>query len=172
MKVSVLLAERGTANPHSGTLNLLGVGWHNTQLVTSPAGILTPPHVVVVFFEVDISDCNHVIPLELVLLTEDGQPVSVQGMPGNGELRMTHYVTVPSPGGAPMGTPGTANAMIEIFPGLPLTPGGYRWNVSLAAKHEDGWFAAFRVNPTQQAPAIVFGAPPLPMPPDRGDDPI
>ena len=85
-------------------------------------------------------------------------------MPGNGELRMTHYVTVPSPGGAPLGTPGNGNAMVEIFPGLPLSPGGYRWNVTLAGHHEDGWHASFRVNPMQQAPAIVFGGPPPPDP--------
>ena len=170
VKVSVILADRGTSNPQSGTLNLLGAGWRATQLVSSQQGILTPPHVVVVFFEVDYSDCNHVIPLELALLTEDGQPVNIPGVPGNGELRMTHYVTVPSPGGAPLGTPGNGNAMIEIFPGLPLAPGGYRWNVSLAGRHEDEWYAAFRVNPMQQAPAMVFGAPPAsPPPPPEGD---
>ena len=171
MKISVVLADRGTANPHNGSLNLLGVGWHTTQLVLSPTGPMTPPHVVVVFFEVDNSDCNHAIPLELVLLTEDGQPVIVPGLPGNGELRMTHYVTVPSPGGAPMGTPGTGNAMIEIQAGLPLNPGGYRWNVTLAGRHDEEWFTAFRVNPMPQAPAIIFGAPPPPPTPGPEDDP-
>jgi hypothetical protein len=171
VKVSVLLAHRGTANPQAGTLNLLGAGWHTIQLVTTQAGILTPPHVVVVFFEVDYADCNHVIPLELALLTEDAQPVQIQGVPGNGELRITHHVTVPSPGGAPLATPGNGNAMIEIFPGLPLTPGGYRWNVTLAGKHEDDWFASFRVNPMPQAPAIIFGAQPSAPPPAQDGNP-
>jgi hypothetical protein len=165
VKVSVVLAERGTTNPNSGTLNLLGAGWRNAQLQQTPAGVLTTPHVVVVFFEVDYSDCNHVIELELALLTEDAKPVYIPGLPGDGELKMTHYVTVPSPGGAPMGTPGHGNAMVEIFPGLPLSPGGYRWHVSLAGKHEEEWFAAFRVMPLSQGPAIVFGTQPSQIPP-------
>jgi hypothetical protein len=165
VNVSVILADRGTPNPQNATLNLLGAGWRNTQLQATQNGILTPPHVVVVFFEVDYAECNHVIPLELALLTEDGKPVTLPGIPGDGELRMTHYVTVPSPGGAPLGTPGNGNAMIEIFPGLPLSPGGYRWNVTFAGKHEEEWYAAFRVNPLQQAPAMVFGTPPAGTPP-------
>ena len=77
MKVSVILAYRGTANPQDGTLNLLGAGWRMVQLVANQQGILTPPHVVVVFFEVDYAECNHVIPLELSLVTEDGQSVLI-----------------------------------------------------------------------------------------------
>src|SRR5450759_2667907 len=138
MRVSVVLADKGTNNLQQGTLNLLNVGWVQTQLNPAPGvvgGFLTPPHAVAVFFEVDHPDCNHPIELVLALLTEDGQPVHVHGPEGDQEIRISNFVTVPSPGMAPIATPGTGNALIEIFPGLPLQPGGYRWEVTLNQNH-------------------------------------
>ena len=38
MKVTVLLADKGTNNPQGGTLNLLNVGWTRTVLRPSPDG--------------------------------------------------------------------------------------------------------------------------------------
>lgn len=132
MKVNVLLADKGTQSPQ-GTLNLLNVGWTQTPL--QPSGLvgpglpvlLTPPHAVAVFYEVEPKHCNHPIDLIVELVTEDGQAVSVPGPAGPQPMILTQPITVATPGGFPAGTPGIANAILEIFPGLPLEPGGYEW---------------------------------------------
>jgi len=179
MKLSILLADKGTANPQQGTLNLLNVGWVQTQLVPSPVplpgvqgGLITPPHAVVVFFEVEPAFCNRPIELVLSLLTDDGQPVEMPGPMGEQPVRVSSVVTVPSPAMAPIGSPGTGNALIEIFPGLLVPPGAYRWDATLAGEHHDEWFVSFRVLPPPQMPTFTFGAaaatPPPPPPPEEG----
>lgn len=174
MKVAVVLADKGTTNPQPGTLNLLNVGWVQTQLVQHPAApgqLLTQPHVVVIFFEVEHNFCNVPIELILELLTEDGQPVSIPSPTGPQPIRVSNITTVISPAAAPIATPGAGNTMIDIFPGLPLQPGTYRWQVTLAGEHHEEWYAAFRVLPPPQMPQFTFGgsgAPPQPPPPEEG----
>ena len=166
MKVSVLLADKGTANPHAGTLNLLNVGWSQTQLqvpqVMGPGMVaqITPPHAVVVFFEVEPHRCNHPIELIVRLLNEDGSEVTVPGPTGPQPLRLVQPITVPTPGGMPSGSPGTGNTMIEIHPGLPLAAGGYVWKVTLDGEDHEDWSARFRVTALPVMP--VFGAQPPP----------
>lgn len=166
MRVSVLLADKGTINPHAGTLNLLNVGWSQAPLRPAPAplqvpgGFLTLPTAIAVFFEVEYQHCNHPIALVLTLLNEDGRPVELPGPQGPQQVQLTQMVTVVSPAGAPYGTPGSGNALVDISPGLPLAVGGYRWNVTLDGEHEDPWFAAFRVMAAPQAPVVTFGADP------------
>lgn len=160
MKVYVLLADKGTLNPQAGTLNLLNAGWSQTPLLQNPiipGGAGTPPMAVAVFFEVDHSDCNHPIELVLELRTEDGHPVVMPGTPDQQPMRISQYITVPSPGGAPMGTPGVGNALFEFQPGLSLTLGGYRWEVTLAGKHEDAWVTSFRVISAPSPTQVTFG---------------
>lgn len=150
MKVAVVLADKGTNNPQGGTLNLLNAGWVQTQLVAHPLAppgqLITAPHIVVVFFEVEHTLCNTPIELVLELLTEDGQAVQVPSPTGPQPVRVMSVVMVPSPAMAPIAAPGTGNALIDIFPGLPLQPGTYRWQVTLAGQHHDEWYAAFRVH--------------------------
>ena len=162
MRVSVVLDDKGTNNPQAGTLNLLNVGWVQTQLhamPTVPGGLTTPNHAVAIFFEVDHADCNHPIELVLELLTEDGHAVQIPSPAGPQQVRVSNFVTVASPAMAPLGAPGTGNALVEIVPGLPLQPGSYRWNVTLNGNHQEDWFAAFRVLPAAQPPVVSFGAP-------------
>ena len=109
MKVSVVLADKGNANSQEGTLNLLNVGWVQKQLTqhaAAPGQLITPPHVVVAFFEVEHSLCNTPIELVLELLTEDGQPVSIPSPTGPQPVRVTSVTTVLSPAGAPIAAPG------------------------------------------------------------------
>lgn len=164
VKVYVLLADRGTQNPHGGTLNLLNVGWSVTQLrrvagPQAPAGTLlvTGPQVVVVFLEAELSMCNRPLSLEIVLLSEDGELVHVPGPAGPQPVRLEQRIVVPSPPGVPTGFPGRATAMMELPTGLPLPPGIYRWQVRLNGKEEDGWAAHFYVaSPPEPA---TFGYP-------------
>lgn len=167
MNVSVILADRGTANPPAGTLNLLNAGWSVTTLQPAPGaggpfapgGTLTPPHTVAAFYEVDYQHCNHPIDFVLELLSEDGLPVHLPGPDGPQPMRMQRSITVASPGGLPVGTPGTGNTMLEVFPGLPLGPGAYIWRVTLAGEHRDGWETRFDVQAAPPTPQAQFGAP-------------
>lgn len=165
MRVQVLLADKGTTNPQAGTLNLLNVGWTQTLLRPAPMGIapgllMTAPHAVAIFFEIEPKHCNRSIELIVSLLDEDGHVVDMPGPAGPQEMRLRQQMTVPTPGGVPMGTPGTGNALIEIFPGLIVSPGGYRWSVELDGLTGDDWFAPFRVVAQPQPFGPMFASAP------------
>ncbi len=171
MRVTILLADKGVVNTAESTVSLLNAGWARTMLRPAPipqmvpGGMMTIPHTVVVLFEVDFDRCNRPIELVLELVNEDGQPVLVPGpIPTEAQpMRFTQQVVIQSPGGAPIGTPGQGNALIEIFPGLPLPPGGYRWQARLDGEDGGGnWYAGFRVELPPQMPAVTFGAQPIP----------
>ena len=172
MRVIVLLADKGTANPPQSTLNLLNAGWKQTMLRPSPMPIpggqlVTGPHVVAIFFEAEPQYCNRPIELVISLVDDDGQPVQLPGPAGPQVMRIAQQVTILSPGGVPFGTPGAGNTMIDIFPGLPVEPGGYRWDVTLAGEEGPDWFASFRVlaPPANPLGSVQFGATP-PAPPE------
>lgn len=152
MKVQVLLADKGTQNLHGATLNLLNVGWTVTQLrrVAGPAApasapLVTGPQVVVVFLEAELSMCNRPLTLEIELVSEDGQLVSLPGTPGPQPVRLEQRIIVPNPPGVPTGFPGRATAMMELPTGLPLDAGVYRWRVKVNGKEDDDWSAGFYV---------------------------
>jgi hypothetical protein len=161
MKVEVLLADKGTANPVAGTLNLLNVGWKQTTLNPGPlpGPLLTAPHALAIFYEVEPHRCNRPIELVAALFNEDGQPAEVPTPAGSQQVRIAQMITVNTPGGAPVGYPGTGNTLIEMFPGLPLTPGGYRWQVEIDGEQGEDWFASFRVAAHQSPQQFTFGRP-------------
>ena len=167
MKISVLLADRGTPNPAVGTLNLLNVGWSITGLMPAPsagqfppAGLfITPPHVVAVFYELEQAYLNRQIDLVIELLTEDGQAVQLPGPAGLQPMRMRTMITVASPGGLPIGTPGTGNTMLDVFPGLPLAEGAYVWRATIANQREQAGEARFNVRAAPIVARPQFGTP-------------
>lgn len=165
MKVSVLLADKGTQNPQ-GTVNLLNLGWSQTVLQPKPLNmpipnaLITPPMVVAVFYEVEHTRCNHPIELILSLVTEDGEPVSLPGPAGPQPMEIRQQRVIQTPAGSPIATPGTGNTLLEIFPGLPLQPGGYAWTVGLDGLREDYWSASFRVLQPQVPPVFQLGGTP------------
>lgn len=166
MKVSILLADKGTANPQSGTLNLLNIGWTHTALRPIPiptapglqptVQLMTPAHAIAVFLEVDHQHCNRPLQLVLSLVTEDGESVSVSGPAGPQPMRLTQSIVVPSPPRVPIGSPGTASTLIEIVPGLPLQPGTYNWRVEIDGETDENWRARFYVLPSPQQPTMTF----------------
>jgi len=165
VKVYVLLADKGTHNPQTGTVNLLNVGWAVTQLrplgpggQASGAPMVTSPQAVVVFVEAELAMCNRPLMLELRLLSEDGDLVEIQAPGGHQAVRLQQQMMVPSPAGVPTGFPGHATAMMELPQGLPLGPGIYRWQARVNDKEEDEWSAHFFVAPPLQPP--TFGFPP------------
>jgi hypothetical protein len=169
VKVSVVLADRGTPNQATGTLNLLNAGWSVTVLQAAPPGspqaglLLTAAHVVAVFFELEPRHLNRQIELVLELLTEDSRPVELPGPAGPQAMRIQTIINVPSPAGLPPATPGTGNTMLEMFPGLPVGIGAYIWRATLAGDAEHAGEARFNVRAAPTMPQIQFGAPPLPQ---------
>jgi len=167
MKVYVLLADRGVQNPHNGTLSLLNVGWSITQLrrVVAPSAqqdappLVTAPQVVVVFMEAELAMCNRALTLQIELMTEDGEVVSIPGPLGPQPVRLEQQIMVPSPAGAPTGFPGRASAMMELPTGLPLGPGSYRWQARVNGKEEEEWSAQFYVAAPPQPATFGFSAP-------------
>lgn len=170
VKVNVLLADRGTHNPQTGTVNLLNVGWAVTQLRRPMGGpptpgvpeppLVTSPQVVVVFIEAELSMCNRPLTLEVVLLTEDGNIVEIPGPSGSQSVRLEQTIIVPTAPAVPTGFPGHASAMMDLPTGLPLAPGIYRWQARLNGKADDDWSAHFFVAGVPAPP--TFGFPPQP----------
>jgi hypothetical protein len=167
VKIYVLLADRGSQNPHNGTLNLLNVGWSVTQLrramgpgiAPNTGPLVTGPQVVVVFIEAELAMCNRSHTLQIELLTEDGDVVEIQGPAGPQAVRLEQPIMVPSPAGVPTGFPGRATAMMELPTGLPLSPGIYRWQARVNGKEEDDWSARFFVAPPPQPATFGFPQP-------------
>jgi hypothetical protein len=167
MRVSILLADKGTNNPQAGTLNLLNVGWKATRLNPAPmvpGGFITAAHAIAIFFEVEHQRCNHPIALVLRLVTEDGESVQMPGPNGPQDLVITQTITVVSPPGVPMGTLAPGNALVEILPGLPIPAGGYRWEATLDGQEDEDWIYSFRVAEAPQAAGVTFGNPGTPPP--------
>ena len=167
MKIYVLLAERGTHNGQSGSVNLLNVGWAVTQLrrpLNLPGGteapLATGPLVVAVFIEAELAMCNRPLTLEVVLFNEDNQMVEIPGPNGTQVVRLEQPMIVPSPPAVPTGFPGHATAMMDLPAGLPLAPGIYRWQARVNGKAEDDWSAHFFVAGAPAPPVFGFPAEP------------
>ena len=170
MKVSVLLAEKGLAMP-AGGVNLLNVGWSMAPLralmaapSAVPAPLMTAPQSVVVFMEAQLADCNRQLTLELTLLNQDGQVVELPGPAGPQPMRLRMPVLIPTAPGAPTGFPGRGTALLDLAQGLPLTPGVYRWQVSINDRTDEDWSISFFVPSPPQAP-VFFAPPTLPQNP-------
>lgn len=156
MKANVLLADTGTQDPN-GKLHLLGVGWSQTQI--GPTG-LTADAAVAVLLEVPWDRCNREIEIVLELVNEDGMPVALPTGDGPQPLRIAQTLVIPSPPGAPTGSTGHANLLVQLQGGLPLNPGAwYSWRVTVDKETHEAWQAKFFVQRQQSAP--TFGAPPM-----------
>jgi hypothetical protein len=104
-----------------GKLYVLGGGW--THLI---ARAPTMSMALAVVVAVPWDRTNERFDLETALLTEDGQPVDMNGM----VLSATTTLEV---GRAPGTKPGSEinTAFVVNFEGLALRPGGYVWELSL-----------------------------------------
>ena len=154
MKLDVVLADTGTQDP-LGKLNLLGAGW--SQTVIGPNG-LTPDTAVAVFIEANWDECNRETEVVLELLNADLEPVVVPLASGPEPLRVVQRVTIPTPQGAPNGSPGSFTLLARFQGGLPLQPGSwYQWRATVEGRHEDNWKARFYVQRRPSVPTIGSG---------------
>lgn len=129
------------AQVSEGKLNLLGGGW-------SVTGPLPTPSAVAVKIEVPWSETNVKHGFELQLLTDDGEPVRVQG-PG-GQLQPVVIggdFEVGRPPGVRAGTPIDVPLAVNIPP-LPLPPNSrFTWKLTIDGKNEPDWHASFTTRP-------------------------
>ena len=153
LRVQVLLADRATTTGSGGTLNLLNAGWSATQ----HTGQMTPGHTVAVFFVVPFSRCNRDLSFTLELVDDDGHTVTPTGGP---PLRVQQTMRFSPPLGAPNGTAGSGNFMVEVLPGLAI-PGGhtYTWQASVDGESNPDWSVTYWVAPPPSLPFVGVPSP-------------
>ncbi len=145
MRAHVLLADFAQADPSSGKVGALGLGW---SVTTTP----TPQHAVIVMLKVGWTETNKPHQLQLSLLTADGQhAVSAPTPFGEQPLKVEATVEVGRPAGLPEGSEVEHNFAINIGPGIPLTPGRYEWRLTIDGDEHLDWFASFFVRPKDPA---------------------
>lgn len=119
-----------------GKLYILGGGW--TQLQAPPN--VPVPMALAVRLLIPWDMANRQIPVRVVLVTSDGQPVDL----GGGPIQAETIIEVGRPPGLEQGTP--LDAMIAInLGGISLQAGRYVWELSVEG--ESAARASFQVLP-------------------------
>lgn len=138
MDVTLILCD--AAQEASGKLHVLGGGW--THAVVMPGSPLNLALGLVIGVPWDRTNERHAV--RALLLTADGEPVSVNDRP----VALGQSVELGRPAGLKPGT--TLNAVLTMqFTGLLLEPGGYVWEVQINDK--EGARAPFWI---VQAPGV------------------
>ena len=133
--MTMLLCD--AAQEAGGKLFILGGGW-SVSRGPGPYSMA-----LAVKIEVPWSEANQPHTVVAELLTEDGRPVVVDG----NAIRIDGRVEVGRPPGLPAGTALDAPMALNIN-GLPLQPGGYRWQFAIDGEVRAE--ASFRVMPREQ----------------------
>jgi hypothetical protein len=129
VQVTLLLCD--AAQVSNGKLFVLGGGW-NMLAADTPANVA-----LAILIAVPWDQTNKQITVEAKLMTEDGEPVRVNGQ----VVEALGQMEVGRPAGVKPGT--DMNAPLAIpFNGLALPVGGYRWEIWV--DQEMSAFAPFR----------------------------
>ncbi|MGV9676383.1 DUF6941 family protein [Nocardia sp. NPDC003482] len=146
MKLTVLVADSAQADPSSGKVHTLGLGW---DLVSTP----TPPMSLVIFFTPD-SPNQERLPRQLEitgrLLDADGTPAEIQsgthvGFTGQFETEEERA---------------RAAVVINLPQGFPLKPGVYSWEICVEELSlRDGWWFTVTEPPNPTSGAGVSSEP-------------
>lgn len=141
MKATLLLADSAQADPN-GKVHGLGVGW-------SMIGTPTPPMAIVVLIDCPWDQTNMKHQLTIDLVDADGRAVSFQqDALGNPEPAVHIEADFESgrPPGIPAGTPLRQPLVINLGPGLPLTPGQkYEFRIAINDEPMDSSLGAFTI---------------------------
>lgn len=128
----MLLAD--AAQEVNGKLYVLGGGWS----VTGPD---VPPMSLAIKLDVPWSAANESHRFEIVLIDEDGRPVSANG--GSG-VRVDGTFEVGRPAGTPAGSDIDFAFAVNVPP-FPLPPGRYAWALSIDGETRADWQRPFQV---------------------------
>jgi len=123
LDVQLILCDAAQADPSSGKVHMLGAGW---SVMTGPG-----PHAVAVLIKVPWDRANEPLPLTLTLVDEDGHPATVAIGAGEQPIESSGTIEVGRPAGVAPGSMLNASFALNVPP-LPLKPGRYVWNLSLA----------------------------------------
>lgn len=145
MKISLFLADAAQADPQSGKVNALGLGWRQCQTPT-------PAFALVLFVDIDWDETNEQHKLKCQLLTTDGEPVSIPGPQGPQKIQFEANAEAGRPPGAIHGTSVRMPLTLNIPAGMQLDPGMYEWRVEVEGFERATVVEAF----------IVIGPPPAP----------
>lgn len=141
MKATLLLADSAQADPN-GKVHGLGVGW---SMIATP----TPPMAIIVLIDCPWDQTNMKHQLTIDLVDADGRPVSFeQDSLGSPEPAVHIEADFESgrPPGIPAGTPLRQPFVINLGPGLPLTPGQkYEFRISINDEPMDSSLGAFTI---------------------------
>lgn len=124
MKVSLLLSDAAQADPQSGKVHALGLGWQQCQTPT-------PPCTLVLFLDIDWNETNRQHKLKCQLLTTDGDPVVMPGPHGSQPILFQATAEAGRLPGAIHGTAVRMPLTLKIPAGIPLEPGIYEWRVDV-----------------------------------------
>jgi len=132
MRVTIMLAD--AAQESGGKLYILGGGWS----VTGPA---VPPSALALKIDVPWDQANRPHHWRLELVSEDGEPVDIEGQ----ALRVDGEFEVGQPPGAAPGS--FIDVPISLnFGSLPLTPGRrYVWELTIDGETNVDWNREFFV---------------------------
>ncbi len=132
----------------NGKLYILGGGWS----VTGPA---PAPSSLAIRVEVPWTDANRRIPVRVELVTQDGDPVTIDDPLGNAQPIMASLeMEVGRPAGVIPGTPLDATVAFGIPP-LPLATGSrYVWRLTIDGESKPHWQAAFSTR--ELPPGVVL----------------
>lgn len=129
-----------------GKLYVVGGGWS----VTGPQ---PAPSAVALKLDVPWDRANQRMHLELSLVGEDGQPVTMPGPDGPQPVRMDGQFEVGRPPGLKPGTPIDVALAMNVGP-LPLPPGQrYSWELSIDGETDEEWHLAFQTRDLPRPPS-------------------
>jgi hypothetical protein len=132
MRVTIMLAD--AAQESGGKLFILGGGWS----VTGPA---IPPSAVAMKIDVPWDQANRPHRWRLELVTEDGEPIEIEGQ----VLRVEGDFEVGRPAGAAPGSFIDVAIAVNFGP-FPLEPGNrYVWQLNIDGETNDDWSREFFV---------------------------
>ena len=135
MKVLLFLADYAQADPGTGKVHALGIGWHQT---VTP----TPPGAVVALIDVDWHETNVRFDFRLELLDSDGASVLVPGPAGLNPIIIEGVLEAGRPPGTTEGTPISMPLTVNLSAGLPLPLGRYEWRLSIGDDFTESVFFA------------------------------
>jgi hypothetical protein len=124
MKIGLLLADAAQADPQSGKIHALGLGWRQCQTPT-------PAFALVIFLDIDWNETNRQHQLKCQLLTTDGDPVLVPGPNGPQQILFEAAAEAGRMPGAVHGAAVRMPLTLNIPAGIPLEPGIYEWRIEV-----------------------------------------
>lgn len=137
----LILCDAAQTDAATGKIHMLGAGWTIT-------GSPTAPHAVALMIQVPWDRTNQKLPIQVELVTDDGQPVSMPGPTGPQPLSSKVELEVGRPAGIAAGSTLSAVFAVNVAP-MSLSPGRYEWRASVDGHSQGESFQVMASSATQ-----------------------